>query len=191
MNKLTIFVLVFTFAVSTIFAQNVTNSVRSIDDRYKDIAAKATACETDDDQGEYGPLVMNTLTINSRSHQWRAVGIYGQTFKFFYQGGDDEKNLYPNKLVFVKTERRVSDRVYREEYLFSDKGELQYFARTSENDDQSPKEIRIYTEAMRFLRMIENGKSRDKFSAADVKAEAEARRDAAKIKDLFARSIAL
>ncbi|HMT06608.1 MAG TPA: hypothetical protein PKA82_01285 [Pyrinomonadaceae bacterium] len=191
MNKLTIFILVFTFSAATVFAQNIANSVRTIDDRYKDIASKATACETDDDQGEYGPLVMNTLTINSRSHQWRAVGIYGQTFKFFYQGGDDEKDLYPNKLVFVKTERRVSDRVYREEYLFSDKGELQYFARTSENDDQSPKEIRIYTEGMRALRIIENGKSRDKFSTADIKAESEARRDAAKIKDLFARSIAL
>ena len=175
----------------SIAGQANSSSVAVIDKRYKDIAAKALACETDDEQGEYGPLVMNTLSVNSRSHQWRAVGIYGQTFKFFYQGGDDEKNLYPDKLVLVKTERRVSDRTYREEYLFSEKGELQYFVRHTENDDQTPKELRIYTEGMRALRIVENGKSRDKFNATDVKAEAEARRSAAKIKELFVKSITL
>jgi hypothetical protein len=175
----------------SVAAQVVDRSIAAIDERYKDIAAKALACEKDDEQGEYGPLVMNTLLINSRSRQWRAVGIYGQTFKFFYNGGDDEKNLYPDRLVFVKTERRVSNRFYREEYLFSDKGELQYFLRLAENDEQMPKELRIYTEGMRALRIVENGKSRDKFSSNDVKAEAEARRTAAKIRDLFIRSIAL
>lgn len=191
MKKLSIFVLSIALSTIAVSAQNVATSIRAIDDRYRDIAAKATACETDDEQGEIGPLVMNTLSINSRSHQWRAVGIYGQTYKFFYQGGDDEKNLYPNQLVFVKVERRESNRTYREEYLFSDKGELHFYSRTAENDDQTPRELRIYTEGMRSLRMIENGKSRDKFNSADVKAEAEVRRTAAKIKDLFARSISL
>lgn len=191
MNRQTFFVLVFALSAITISAQNVVSSVRSIDDRYKDIAAKATACETDDDQGEYGPLVMNTLSINSRSHQWRAVGIYGQNYKFFYRGGDDEKNLYPNQLVFVKVLRNESNRIYREEYLFSDKGELQFYLRTAENDDQTPKELKIYTEGMRALRILENGKSREKFNAADVKAEAETRKTAAKIRELFLRSIAL
>jgi len=191
MNRLAFFVLTFALSAFTISAQSVANSIRSIDDRYKDIAAKATACETDDEQGEYGPLVMNTLFINSRSHQWRAVGIYGQSFKFFYQGGDNEKNLYPNQLVFVKVERKESNRVYREEYLFSDKGDLQFYLRTAENDEQTPKELKIYTEAMRALRIVENSKSRDKFNSADVKAEAEARRSAAKIRELFIKSIAL
>lgn len=191
MNKLTTLALVLAFSAATVSAQNIANSIRSIDERYKDIAAKALACETDDEQGEYGPLVMNTLSINSRSHQWRAVGIYGQTYKFFYQGGDDEKDLYPNKLVFVKTESRVSDRKYREEYLFSDKGDLQYFVRVSENDEQTPKEVRIYTEGMRALRIVENGKVRDKLNADDVRTEAEVRRNAAKLRDLFSRSIAL
>ncbi len=188
--RLSILLLVACSAIS-IAGQATASSVAAIDERYKDISAKALACETDDDQGEYGPLVMNTLSVNSRSHQWRAVGIYGQTFRFFYQGGDDEKNLYPDKLVFVKTERRVSDRKYREEYLFSDKGDLQYFVRHAENDDQTPKEFRIYTEGMRDLRIVENGNVRDKLNATDVKAEAEARRSAAKIKELFVKSITL
>jgi hypothetical protein len=191
MKRLTIFVLTFALLAVTISAQSVSNSIRSIDERYKDLAAKATACETDDDQGQYGPLVMNTLSINSRSRQWRAVGIYGGTYKFFYQGGNDERHLYPDQLVLVKTERRESNRTYREEYMFSDKGELQYFVRTAENDDQMPKELRIYTEGMRALRIVENSRSRDKLNAADVRAEADARKTAAKIRDLFLRSIAL
>ena len=67
---------------------------------------------------------MNELTINSRNHQWRAVGIHQINYKFFYNGGDSEEHMYPDQLVMVKVERKISNLRSLEEYVYSNTGEL-------------------------------------------------------------------
>ncbi|HQZ95031.1 MAG TPA: hypothetical protein PLP21_01870 [Pyrinomonadaceae bacterium] len=189
-TKLTIiaFLLLLSAGIS---AQSVDKTVESIRSRYQVIAEKARGCETDGELGQYGDLVMNTLTINSRNHQWRAVGIHQLTYKFFYAGGDSEKHLYPDRLVFVKTERRESNRNYSEEFFYSDAGVLMFYFQKAENDDQVPAERRVYFSGSKAVRVIEDGKLRDRLTANDLKTVRDVTASNASIKDLFIRSIKL
>lgn len=164
-------------------------TVDSIRIRYNDIVEKARLCETDDDRGEYGDLVMNTLEVNARHHQWRAVGVYGQVFKFFYKGGDSEEHLYPDQLVLVKVERRVSARTYNEEYMFSDAGVLMFYFQKAEGDDQLPGERRVYFFGGKAFRVIEDGKTRDRLNAKDLANVKEIASSATKLKTMFKTSI--
>lgn len=166
-------------------------SVEAIQKRYADIAEKARLCETDAEQGEVGELVMNTLAINSRRHQWRAVGVYQPIYKFFYRGGDSEKHPYPDRLVFVKTERRESNRIYREEYLYNDAGSLIFFFQAVENDELSPDKRRYFFSGPKAIRIIEDEKTRVRPTAKDLAAVKEALSVSGALKDLFTRSIKL
>ncbi len=180
------------FAGISISAQAADKIVAATNSLYADVAEKARLCETDDDQGQYGELVMNELTVNSRDHQWRAVGIYGQRHRFFYKGVEgDEKRLYPDQLVFVKSERRSSNRTYREEYLYSAAGALIYYIQRAENDEMVPAERRIYFSGPRAIRLIDDGKARDRMSKQDLAVIKEAADAGRKIKALFDRSIDL
>lgn len=173
-----------------ISAQSTNKSVESINKRYAEIAEKARLCDTDDDQGEYGEMFMNTLTINSRRHQWRVLGIYGQTFKFFYRAVDnDEKRLYPDQLVFVKVERKESSRNYVEEFLYSDAGVLMLYIQKAENDDQAPAERSIYFSGAKAIRVIEVSQSRDRLTAKDSATGKAVNEASLKIAGLFSRSI--
>lgn len=189
-NKI-VFVSFFLFTALAVSAQSPNKAVESIRKAYADAAEKARLAETDDEHGEIGELVMNELTVNSRNHQWRAVGIYGQTFKFFYKGGNSEAHLYPDELVMVKAERSVSNRKYKEEYLFDGNGRLIFYFQRAENDEMVPAERRIYFDAGRAVRVIEDGKTRDKLSAADLRSAREVQAAAVKLRDVFLRTINL
>jgi hypothetical protein len=166
-------------------------SIDAIKKRYAEVAEKARLCETDDEQGEYGELVMNELIVNSRRHQWRAVGIYQPTYKFFYRGGDSEQHLYPDQLVFVKTERRVSNRTYNEEFLFSDAGDLIFYYQASQNDDQTPGQRRLYFSRGKAIRVVEDNKTRDRLTAKDLTVVKDIMVQSRTIKEIFNRSIKL
>ena len=171
------------------FAQATDKTLESIKKLYLETSEQAIACETDDEKAEFGPLFMNTLTINSRDHQWRAVGIYGKTYKFFYTGGDTETSMYPDKLVLVKLARRLSNRTYNEEFLFSNNGTLAYYAQRAENDNELPASREIYYSNQLAIRIVEDAKTRDRLSLADTKVAKNTIATATAIKDLFQRSI--
>lgn len=171
-------------------AQTVERSVESIRTRYAEIAEKARLCETDDDRGQFGDLFMNELVVNKRDHQWRAVGIYGQTLKFFYTGGDSEARPFPDKLVFVVNERRVSNQRFREEWLFSEIGELMLFTYKVESDEP-PSEARIYYSGGKAIRTIDGKKVSDRLSTLDRKYTNQRAAQGGRIKELFTRSINL
>lgn len=166
-------------------------TVDAISKRYAEIAEKARLCETDDEQGEYGELVMNTLAINSRRHQWRAVGIYGQNYKFYYRGGNDEKHLYPDQLVFVVNEKKVSNRNYREEYLFSDAGTLVYYYYKDDVLADKPSEIKVWFSAGKAVRIEQDGRIRNRMTKADVFSTNQRLATAARLMQFFKRSIEL
>ncbi len=193
MKQLPIFSAIFILLSATCaFAQSTDKTVESINKRYAEINAKAKACETDDDQGQYGELFMNTLTINSRNHQWRAVGIYGQTFKFFYRAVEnDEKRLYPDQLVFVKVERAHSNRKYAEEYLYSDAGVLMFYSQRAENDGEVPADRRVYFSGPKPIRIVEDSRSSDRPTAKDSAAIKAINAESLKISDMFLRSLKL
>jgi len=188
-TALFVLLLLLPLATSSVYADD--KAIERIRVYYGDVAAKAKACEADDDQGEFGELVMNTLTVNSRRHQWRAVGIYGQTYKFFYKGGDSEDHLYPDQLVFVKVERKESNRTYTEEYLYSGAGVLTFYSQKAENDDQLPVERRVYFSGAKAIRVVEDAKSRDRMTVKDAATTKAVTAASVKIKDLFLRSIKL
>ena len=191
MEKQIVCVAILMLAGVTISAQTVDKTVGAIKQRYADIAEKARLAEADPERGEYGELVMNELTINTGNHQWRAVGIYGQKYKFFYKGGDSEEHLYPDQLAFVTVERKVSIRTYREEFLYSDAGALMFYRQTAENDDQAPGSRLVYFSGIKAIRIIEDGKSRDILNARDAATVKEIRSQSGKIVDIFNRSIKL
>ncbi len=175
-----------------ISAQSTDKTVESINKRYADTAEKVRLCETDNDQGEYGELFLNTLTVNSRNHQWRAVGIYGQTFKFFYRAVEnDEKRLYPDQLVFVKVERAHSNRKYVEEYLYSDAGVLMFYSQKAENDGEVPADRRVYFSGAKAVRIVDDSRSRDRLTAKDGVAVKAINAESLKISDMFVRSLKL
>lgn len=179
------------FSVSGL-AQSVDKTVEKIRSQYTDIAEKARLCEDNEsDAGEIGALFMNELVINSRGHQWRAVGTHVLTYKFFYTGGDTEQRMYPDELVMVKAERKESNRVYNEEFLFSQSGALMFYFQKAENDGDVPAERRVYFSDVRPIRIIEDGKTRDKLNAKDLTTVREITSTSARIKAIFARSIKL
>jgi hypothetical protein len=170
--------------------QSSANSVESINKRYVEISEKARLCETDDEQGQFGELFMNELTINSRSHQWRAVGVYGQKFRFFYkQVENDERRLYPDQLVFVKAERKVSARTYSEEFLFSETGSLIFYFQRSTNDEAMPAERRVYFAGSRAIRVAEDSKTRTRLTAKDGGTVKDILAASRRINEIFARSL--
>lgn len=179
------------FALAFVVCAQTERSVSAIRERYNDIAEKARLCESDEDRGQFGDLFLNTLNINSRNHQWRAVGIYGQTYRFFYKQVDDERRLYPDQLVFVKTERRVSDRIYFEEYLYSDNGALMFYFQKAENDAQLPSERRVYFLRTKVIRVAEDSKTRDRITTKDAATAKEILTQSRKIQEIFTRSINL
>ncbi len=173
-------------------AQTTSETVKKIQTAYIDVAEKAKIVESDDDQGQFGALFVNELSVNSRNHQWRAVGIHQIKHKFFYKAVEnDERRLYPDQLVLVKSERRESSRTYIEEYFFNDRGEIAFYFRLSENDEQSPERRIVYFSGLKTLRIIDDNKPRDKFSAADQQIIDEIRRTASRIKELFVKSNSL
>lgn len=173
------------------YAQNAEKTVEKIRTIYNDVAEKASLCEAVNDRGEFGDLVMNELAINKRNHQWRAVGIYQQTYKFFYKGGDSEEHMYPDQLVLVKASRRESDRIYREEYLFSDAGALLFYFQKAENDKLVPAERRVYFAGVRPVRIIEDGKTRDGLQIKSTGTIKDILAAGLRVKELFQKSIKL
>lgn len=174
------------FIVSSILAQSDSSTVSKIDTLYSEVAAKATAAETDDEQGQYGELFVNQISINSRNHQWRAVGIYQPVYKFFYKYMDE--SFYPEMLVMASIGRRVSNRTYIEKYLFNEKGALVFCLQQSENDEHAPAERRIYFSAGKAIRIIEDGKTRDRMTAADTRNIGEVIKTSGKVRETFART---
>ena len=191
MRKPLTFVFIILAAAIAVSSQTTDKKIEKIRSVYTDIAEKARLAETDEEQGQYGALVMNEIVVNKSRHQWRAVGIYGQTYRFFYNGGDSEKHLYPDHLVMVKGSRAVSGRKYDEEYLFDDAGQLVFYYQRSQNDDSSPAERRIYFSLGRAIRIIEDGKSRDRLTAADTETVKAVVSLSAKLRSAFKLSIEL
>ena len=173
------------------YAQNAEKTVEKIRTIYNDVAEKASLCEAVNDRGEFGDLVMNELAINKRNHQWRAVGIYQQTYKFFYKDGDTEEHMYPDQLVLVKVSRRESDRIYQEEYLFSDTGVLLFYFQKAENDKLVPAERRVYFSGIRPVRVVSDGKTRDGIQIKNTGTIKDILAAGQRVKELFQKSIIL
>lgn len=181
------------FLVSlSVSAQSTDKTVEKIRSYYSDIAEKARLCEdAESDAGEIGDLVMNELVVNKRGHQWRVVGTHVLTYKFFYGGGNSEEHMYPDRLVMVKTERRESNRAYAEEFLYSEAGVLMFYFQKAENDTETPAERRVYFSGIKPIRVVEDGKTRNKLTAKDLRVVKEITAANEQIKAIFARSIKL
>jgi len=182
-----LFVLLLT--VPVISAQTTGKTVEKIRTYYNEVSEKARAAETEDDQGEFGDLIMNELVINKRGHQWRAVGRFRVTYKFFYKTWGE--TMYPETLVMVAVERKVSDRSYTEEYLYNEKGALLFYFQKAENDTEVPAERSVYFNLGKAVRIVEGEKKRNRLKAADAATVKEILAQSLKIKRIFIRSIRL
>lgn len=176
-------------AAPALFAQSADRTVEKIRAYYTEVSEKAKAAETEDDQGEFGDLVMNELVINKRGHQWRAVGQFRETYKFFYKTTGE--SMYPETLVFVSVDKKVSDRAYTEEYLYNEKGALLFYFQKAENDEAVPGERRVYFNLGKAIRIVEDEKKRDRLTAKDAAVVREIVTESTKIGSLFKSSIKL
>lgn len=188
--KNTLFALiVLLLTVPVISAQATDKTVGKIRTYYNEVSEKARAAETEDDQGEFGDLIVNELVINKRGHQWRAVGQFRETYKFFYKTWGE--SMYPETLVLVTVERKVSDRSYSEEYLYNEKGALLFYFQKAENDTEVPAERTVYFNLGKAIRLVEGEKKRDRLKAADAGTVKDILAQSVKVKDLFMRSTKL
>lgn len=169
---------------SGVFSQSADAIVKQTDALYAEVSAKAKAAETDDEQGQYGELFVNQISINSRNHQWRAVGIYQPVYKFFYKARGE--SLYPETLVFVTISRKVSDRSYFEEFLFDERTGLIFYKQTAEND--TPADRRVYFSNGKSFRIVEDGKMRDRMTREDIANISEVIKTGHKVRETFART---
>jgi hypothetical protein len=176
-------------AVPVISAQATDKTVEKIRTYYNEVAEKAKAAEIEDDRGEFGDLIMNELVINKRGHQWRAVGQFRATYKFFYKTWGE--TMYPETLVMVVVERKVSNRSYSEEYLYNEKGALLFYSQKAENDDHVPAERSVYFNLGKAIRIVEGEKKRDRPTAADAATVKEIRAQSVKIQGIFVSSTRL
>jgi hypothetical protein len=175
--------------VFTASAQRTDKTVGKIRTYYNDVSEKARGAETEDDRGAFGELIMNELVINKRGHQWRAVGQFRETYKFFYKTWGE--TMYPETLVLVTVERKVSNRSYTEEYLYNEKGALLFYFQKAENDTGVPAERSVYFNLGKAIRIVEGEKKRDRLRAADAATVKEILAQSVKVKDLFMRSTKL
>ena len=193
------FLSIFAVAVQSANAQRIEKTVEKIRTYYNNVSEKAKAAETDDEKGELGDLVMNELVINKRRHQWRAVGIYILTYKFFYQSMDEsaysskvvEKHLYPDQLVKVNVKKEISNRTYAEEFVYDKTGALVFYFQKAENDEQIPTERRLYFPLGKPLLLIEDNKKRDNLTPTDLKTVQEILKSDLQIREIFAKSLKL
>lgn len=193
MRKQIFSVLLLTLFATFVSAQPAERSIEKIRAAYTDVSEKARLAESDPDHGQLDELVMNELVVNKLDHQWRAVGRHILTYKFFYRmkPGDSEDHMYPDELVMVKVERQESNRTYHEEYLYSATGSLIFCFQKAENDDMSPAERRVYFSGPKAIRIIEDGKTRDRLSVKDIETVKEITGGSSIIKDVFMRSLKL
>lgn len=188
-KKLSLFAAILALKYTAAFSQPAERRAETIRLRYAEITEKVRLAETDDDAAATGEIVVNELTVNARNRQWRAVGIFNTNLKFFYTGGDTEKSLYPDRLVFVKMTGNISARIVYDELLFSDSGELKFHFRRADGDRPHPNETRIYFEKGRAFRIIDNGKIRDRLTAADLRAAAGRVEPARHLKAIFSSTL--
>lgn len=175
----------------SVFGQTPDRAVEKIRTYYREISEKVRLAETDDEQGQIGDLVMNELVINKRNHQWRAVGIFRETYKFFYQGGDSEEHLYPDQLVKTVVTKRISNRKYTEEYLYGASGELMFYFEAEGSDDVLPIEKRVYFSGRKAIRIVEGTKTRDHLTTKDLATVREIVEQSRRVKEIFIKSTKL
>jgi hypothetical protein len=188
-KKLSLFAALLALTSAAAFSQPAERQAENIRRYYAEIAEKVRLAETDDDAAATGDIVVNELKVNARNRQWRAVGIYNANVKFFYTGGDTEKSLYPDRLVFVKITGNVSARTVYDELLFSDAGELVFHFRRAEGDGPTPSETRLYFDKGKAFQIIENGNVRGRLTAADAKRAAESVSLSRHLKSIFSSTL--
>jgi hypothetical protein len=175
-------------------AQSVEKSVEKIRNFYNEVGKKIEFIEQGGEQGMYGELVCNELTVNKHEHSWPAVGNYKSSYKFFYEfSGDDETkdpNPYPDRLVKIVVHSSMSARSYYQEFLYDKRGSLVFYYLKA-TEEETPKETRVYFNAGKAIRVISEGKTRDKLTAEDLKTAREVLQKSAQVKELFIKSLKL
>lgn len=175
-------------------AQTVEKSVEKIRSYYNEVSKKVEFIEQGGEQGNYGELICNELSINKYEHSWPAVGIYRVNFKFFYEfdKGDANRdpNPYPDKIVKIVSQSDVSSRHYYQEFLYDKTGALIFYFLKAE-EDETPKETRVYFSAGKAIRLMEDEKKRDKLTADDLKTVREILKRSAQVKEIFTKSLSL
>ncbi|HPI00278.1 MAG TPA: hypothetical protein PK772_08110 [Chitinophagaceae bacterium] len=149
--------LFFTLIISSsIYAQS--EKIKQIRSDYEETTAAINSCDDDPECTFY----CNQFTINSNNKAWRAVGIYNKTIKFWYtdqpdmntEGGAGKDGIGVLKKITITTKSTYTENL---EYLFDDKGQLQFFYYTYAYNTQDPEkqEYRFYFSNNKLLYFTE------------------------------------
>ena len=175
-------------------AQTVEKSVETIRSFYNEVGKKVEFIEQGGEHGNYGELVCNELIVNKYEHSWPAVGFYKVSYKFFYEysGYDPIKdpNPYPDRIVKIVEKSEISVRRYYQEFLYDQTGAL-VFCFLKAEEEERPKETRVYFSAGRAIRFVEGEKKRDNLTVEDMKAVREILQKSSRVKEIFTKSLTL
>ena len=95
--------------------------------------------------------------------------------------------MYPDQLIMVKAERKISDGTYTEEFLFSEAGDLLFYFQKADNDKTVPSERRVYFVGVRPIRIIDDGKTSDRLAIKSTGAIKDIVAESVKLKDLVSQ----
>jgi hypothetical protein len=194
MKKFSLIMLFVALLSINVQAQSIEKSVEKIRSYYNEVGKKIDFIEQGGEQGMYGELVCNELTVNKYERSWPAVGNYKSSYKFFYEfsGGDETKdpNPYPDRLVKIVVQSSMSTRSYYQEFLYDKTGALVFYYLKA-NENETPKETRVYFGGGKAIRIISDGKTRDKLTIDDLKTAREVLQKSAQVKELFNKSLKL
>ena len=153
---------------------------------YNEISSKIEATEKDKESGKTSSLAVNELIVNKLDKSWAAVGNYRVTYRFYYKNRDEEP--YPNQLVKVTKTTESAARKYYEEFVYDETEALIFYFEKSE-DDETPKEVRIYYDQENCIRIIEDSATRDELSTNDKQYVSKGLVSSEKIEQVFRNSI--
>ncbi len=200
-KQILLFAFLIFISASASFAQTVEQQVAKIRQLYTETNKQIDAGSEDNTQGLH--YAAWTVGGERDGQQWSGVGTMHSTDEFYFDcepGRIEECGADARKLVrkIVSAYAGAADLKTRNEYLFTDKGEL-VFVYTSELVDvgednvqvRKTVEQRFYFAKGKLIRIAREGKNTDaRFTAEDLQKSKDALAEANRLRNIFALAFA-
>ena len=147
------------------------NAIRDIRDHYSEVNEKIKYCTEGDH--EKCDIYCNEVAINRHQTDWRVVGTYNRTIRFWYSDDPKLQELFEKDgrdvLLKVEINEVISRRENYIELLYKD-GELVFYFSKDISGFNENKEERFYFSDGELIRYLENTENKTKTVLPEQKA---------------------
>jgi len=158
-----IVIVVFGFLVGPGLGKTPEAEIQKVRKIYQKTNAQITDLEKSPEAAKSSPVSVDHYITNALNRSWEGVGNYKVTYRYYYL--HDAPNDQ-NHLLKVSRSSESAARRYQEEFYYNVAGQLVfYFHKT--NDEEYPKERRIYFQNGKAIRLIDDQFSRDEYTDGD------------------------